>query len=350
MDDRLLGDIDLDGVERVLVLCPTDTTFLCLIRDLGHDGPTLVADYDAARLRRIAHEWGEGELPDRYITWNVLVVAPPPSGAQPQAAFLDLDSAPSKTAAIHLVRTLAGWTAGPVHLLGSRSLGMESTLRDATDEGGLQQLGHRWRKGKGLATLRALFPNTGRPPPTRLTYREVCERRLILETDVFTFAGGEVDPASDMLADAVELEGDERVLDLGCGAGVVGLALAAYLPRGEVVMSDSNLCSVAVARRNQLRNGASNVSVLSAIGADGYREGAFDVVALNPPFHEGRLEDHEVGRQLVEGAFAACRIGGRVYVVASRFLPYEKAMSAHGETEQVAGDRSFKVLRTTRAR
>jgi 16S rRNA G1207 methylase RsmC len=347
MADRLFKDVRLEGDERILVLCPTDSALLDFLDEEEHQGPILVVDFDASRLATIREI--STALPNLlFTTWNLNAVSPPPRGSQPQAVFVDLDAAPSKQAAVFLTRAAASWSAGHAYVRGSRSAGMESVLREAELAGGLAVRDVKWRKGVGLAVVAALHANLtpGRRPV--LGRRRVDGRELILEHDWFTFGGGDIDPASALLIDSVQLEGDELVLDLGCGGGIIGLALSRRLPHGFVVMTDSNRSSVALCRRNRLRNAAANTAVVLANGVRGLREAAFRVVALNPPMHSGRRDDRDLGATLVQAAFTACRTGGSVYVVANRFLPYHRLMESCGETDEIAGDSRFRVLRTIR--
>lgn len=345
MADRLLRDVNLEGDERILVLCPTDRFFLEFLEEEDHSGPILVVDFDASRLATIRAD--NSVLPNvLYTTWNLNAVKPPPRGSQPQAIFVDVDAAPSKQAGVFLVRAAASWSAGHAYVRGSRSAGMESVLREADLAGGLAVRNVKWRKGVGLATIAALHANLTPGRRAVLGRRKVGGQELILENDWFTFAGGDVDAASALLIDAVELKGDELVLDLGCGGGIVGLAFSRRLPDGLVVMTDANRSSVAVCQRNRLRNASSNSAVALANGIHGLRESVFHVVALNPPMHSGRRDDRELGEDLVEAAFTACRPGGAVYVVANRFMPYHRKMEGHGPTAEVAGDSRFRVLRT----
>ena len=348
MVDRLFRDVDLEGCERILVLCPTDSSFLDFLAESEHSGPVLVADFDAARLAE-TYDSSDGNFPNLlFTTWNLAAIGPPPRGSQPEAILVDIDAAPSKQAGIFLIRAAAAWCSGSAYVRGSRSSGLESVLREAELAGGLAVRGLKWRKGIGLATVAALHANLTPARRSVLGRRRVGDRELILENDWFTFAAGDVDAASALLASAVELSGDELVLDLGCGGGIVGLLLSGRLPSGFVLMSDSNSVSVAVCRRNRLRNAVANAAVVLTDGAQGLRRSAFEVVAVNPPQHRGRHDDRAAGEVLVEEAFLACRPGGSVYVVSNRSVPYRKLMERYGKTEEVASDPRFRVLRTVK--
>jgi len=90
----------------------------------------------------------------------------------------------------------------------------------------------------------------------------------------------------------------ERVLDVGAGVGVVGLAVAHRIPDAEVVLVERDPRLVELARANIERNGLSGrVSVVDAdveLPLSGHpvlaaHAGSFDHVLANPPYHtEGR--------------------------------------------------------------
>jgi 16S rRNA (guanine1207-N2)-methyltransferase len=74
----------------------------------------------------------------------------------------------------------------------------------------------------------------------------------------------------------------------------------------------------------------------------------YDLIATNPPFHLGRRQTTVVAQQFIAAAPRALRLGGRFYVVANRFLPYERDMiAAFGNAREVAGDARYKVLLAT---
>jgi ribosomal protein L11 methyltransferase len=76
-----------------------------------------------------------------------------------------------------------------------------------------------------------------------------------------------------------------RVLDLGCGSGVLAIALARALPRAAVLATDLDGPSVAVARGNMRRNGvAGRISAFAAEGLDHPRlrdARRFDLIVAN---------------------------------------------------------------------
>jgi ribosomal protein L11 methyltransferase len=77
----------------------------------------------------------------------------------------------------------------------------------------------------------------------------------------------------------------QRVLDLGCGTGILGIALARAQPSARVIASDNDPIAVAIARANARLNGvASRVRIITANGFDHAelrRPAAFDLLLAN---------------------------------------------------------------------
>ena len=126
-------------------------------------------------------------------------------------------------------------------------------------------------------------------------------------THAGVFSKDHVDPATDVLLNAIPpLRG--RLLDLGCGYGVIGIVLArAYGVK--VTQCDVNAAAVALTRRNCERNGVeSDVLVSDCFGGV---SGVFDCITLNPPIHAGKA----VTYAMYEAAPAYLSPGGVLYVV-----------------------------------
>lgn len=91
------------------------------------------------------------------------------------------------------------------------------------------------------------------------------------------------------LAAAVPARAGERVLDLGCGAGVAGLCLAARVPEVRLAGVELQPDYAVLARRNAARNGVEMEVIEADIAAlpQGLRGRSFDHVIMNPPWYRG---------------------------------------------------------------
>ena len=109
----------------------------------------------------------------------------------------------------------------------------------------------------------------------------------------FEFDGKEYEQASahqkewgTRLIKELHLQGNERVLDLGCGDGALTATLAELVPRGEVVGIDASKSMIETARKHQ----ATNLKfLLMDIDILGFND-EFDVVVSNATLHW--VKDH----------------------------------------------------------
>jgi trans-aconitate 2-methyltransferase len=105
--------------------------------------------------------------------------------------------------------------------------------------------------------------------------------------------------------DRLPLDGDERVLDAGCGSGRVTELLAARLPRGHVVALDASPSMIAEARARLAPFGDRVSFVVADLGKPLPIEGSVDAILSTATFHW--VPDHEA---LFRNLAAVLRPGG----------------------------------------
>jgi 16S rRNA (guanine1207-N2)-methyltransferase len=160
------------------------------------------------------------------------------------------------------------------------------------------------------------------------------------------FAWDRVDDGTAALINAMEVEPEQKVLDLGCGTGL--LALAASRRGGAVTAVDADLRAVESARRTLAANQVQAETLISDC-AQAVSERRFDMVLCNPPFHQGVGVQYDVARQMLRDAATVLRSRGKLFLVSNAFLRYEREMP--GEfvaTKEVFNDRRYRVLRALR--
>jgi 16S rRNA (guanine1207-N2)-methyltransferase len=170
--------------------------------------------------------------------------------------------------------------------------------------------------------------------------------RLKLTAGVFAAKG--VDPGSRLLMETLELPPGARVLDMGCGSGVIGLTLAKADPRAKVVLADVSKAAVDLARENASLNGVGKAEVRLSDGYGAVAGERFDAIVSNLPAHRGLQHDTAAAERIIAQAPAHLREGGELWLVANKALPYELTASrAFREVRQAANDGRYKVLRCT---
>jgi 16S rRNA (guanine1207-N2)-methyltransferase len=166
------------------------------------------------------------------------------------------------------------------------------------------------------------------------------------------FSWDRLDRGTAALLDALRIGEARRILDLGCGAGVIGVAAARSAPDALVTLLDVDAGAVRSARRTAAANGvADRCEVRAADGATEEPDGCYDLVLANPPFHVGKATSLEVPAQFIRDAARVLAPGGTLLLVANRTLPYEAWLRAcFGGFDAVTDGREFKVLRARKNR
>ncbi|MDH2924157.1 16S rRNA m(2)G 1207 methyltransferase [Nicoletella semolina] len=158
------------------------------------------------------------------------------------------------------------------------------------------------------------------------------------------FSSNELDNGSRLLLSTFEqntlLKGN--VLDLGCGAGVLGLCLKQQFPHIQLTMSDIHAMAIASSQRSLTENQLDGTVIASDVFSD--IQGKFDLIVSNPPFHDGIDTSYQAVKLLIEQAKKYLNKGGELRLVANSFLPYPELLDkAFGSHKVLAKSTKFKV-------
>ena len=169
-------------------------------------------------------------------------------------------------------------------------------------------------------------------------------REFTFITDEGVFSKRRVDPGTRLLIASITVPGEGSFLDLGCGYGPIGIALAHLAPRSLVHMVDVNNRAVELARQNLAENGITNARVYWGEGLEPVGNLAFSLIASNPPYGAGR----KVVLSLLEEAYRALLPGGELYLV-GRTRQGVKTLASRledslGNCREVAKGAGYRVL------
>ncbi len=152
----------------------------------------------------------------------------------------------------------------------------------------------------------------------------IQETSLTFETHPDLFSPRRADAGTLAMLKTTELNPGDKVLDLGCGDGLVGIYAAKILEETDVWMLDSNLTAVRYAQRNAVLNNVPDVSISLSDGFRNFRETGFTRILSNPPYHT----DFAVAKHFIQKGFNRLTIGGEFWFVTKRDKWYRNKLRA----------------------
>lgn len=178
---------------------------------------------------------------------------------------------------------------------------------------------------------------------------EVPEFKLTLSNQANLFSRKSLDiGARFFLQHLPEAQPGSKVVDLGCGNGVLALAMASQQPDNEYLLIDESFMAVASAKENQQANLpqlSSNFHFYCQHSLTGMAEKSVDWVICNPPFHQQQAITDEIAWQMFTQAYRTLREGGKLRIVGNRHLGYHlKLKRIFGGAKVLASNAKFVIL------
>lgn len=178
-------------------------------------------------------------------------------------------------------------------------------------------------------------------------------KRFILKDHPFTFTTSAgvfskkgIDFGTRLLIEnfeAPKVEGD--ILDLGCGYGPIGITLAHFYEKRNIVMVDINERAVSLAKQNAEKNNVINVTVRQSEGFVSVKEQQFAAIVTNPPIRAGK----KVLYNLFDDSISHLKNNGELWLVIQKKQGAPSAIhylsSVFSEVETVTRKKGYYIIR-----
>jgi 16S rRNA (guanine1207-N2)-methyltransferase len=156
------------------------------------------------------------------------------------------------------------------------------------------------------------------------------------------FSHRRIDPGARQLMNEMQIEPSMRVLDIGCGSGVVSLAAACRAENVTVHAVDSNARAVQCNESGAALNGLTNVT--TELNAEGRFLGApFDLALANPPYYSS----FRIARHFLIAGREALRPGGQILLVTRRADWYLEHMPEWYENVSARERKGYYIVKGT---
>ncbi len=159
------------------------------------------------------------------------------------------------------------------------------------------------------------------------------------------FSHRRLDLGARALIETMQIQENDHVLDIGCGAGTVGLAAAMRAPGVAVHFVDANARAIECALAGAELNGIEDVAAtLSHDGSAGNEEenlsGQFDVAVGNPPYYS----HFQIAEIFLQSALKHLKVGGRLYIVTKQTEWLEARMNQLFDDVSVTELRGYSIV------
>lgn len=137
---------------------------------------------------------------------------------------------------------------------------------------------------------------------------------LQLQTDSTLFSPNQADPGTLAMLSCVSLHENDKLLDLGCGYGLVGIYSAKIIGESRITMTDINPLAIRIAGENATVNQVPGIRILQSDGFSSIDDTGYTLILSNPPYHT----DFSVAKHFIEKGFNRLTLGGKMIMVTKR--------------------------------
>ena len=317
-----------------------------LVPTLSLTGRALVVDDDNDIVASALRGAGVTPMPwyRRALHGHVATPWPPPDTVD--AATLRLPS--SRDALDMLLHAAAARLApgGRLFVYGTNDEGIRSTARWIEALFGASRTLDTRRHSRVVAAIRQPDIPDLRPAlddwrkPFTIDHRD---GRFDFVSFPGVFAHGKLDSGTQLLLDAMPTPpANARVLDFGCGAGILSAVLRRRAPSAALDLVDVFAPAAAAARLN--------VPDARIFLGDGWTavdpSTRYDLILSNPPIHTGVGEDYRVLTALIEQSPDHLTPTGELWLVVQRTVPLHDLLAASfARVDEPSGNSQFRIWR-----
>ncbi len=294
-----------------------------------------------------AWSWHAGEqqqLDKRFGGRCSFGVAPPQGVFDTAVLFL----AKSRELTDYLLQTLAARLPGrPLYLVGEKRGGIERGAKQLGSFGRARKLDSARHCQLWQVEIEQAPAAPNLDALARHFTLQLADGPLEVVSLPGVFSHGRLDLGSALLLEHLDNLPGGRLLDFGCGAGILGATLKRRYPQSELVLLDVDAFAVESSRRTLAANGL-EAEVIAGDGIDAAPRQLAAIIS-NPPFHQGVHTSYQASETLIERAAEHLQASGEMRIVANAFLRYPPLIERHlGACQTLAERDGFRIYRAVR--
>lgn len=157
-----------------------------------------------------------------------------------------------------------------------------------------------------------------------MIFTRIKDVDMVFETAPSIFSPNSIDEGTLAMLSVIDFLPSDKVLDLGCGYGIVGILAGKLIGEENVIMCDVSEQAIEYAAMNLRIN---NVPAIRIRLSDGYKnveEKDFTLILSNPPYHA----DFSVPKHFIEVGYKKLVTGGKLVMVTKRLDWYKNKLTS----------------------
>lgn len=342
-DEYLINHLAEAPLEQAGPVIIMNDGFGALAAFLHGHAPVCVTDSHISERATLANLAENGLAPDTVTLQDALVPLPDAPAlvvikVSKYQALLEQQLLALRQVVTPATRILAAGKAKDIH---------SSTLQLFEKYLGETRTSLAWKKARLIHCVpSAERPTLANPFPTVWPMEGTD---MLIHNHANVFSRTSLDIGARFMLDNLPIHSARRVIDLGCGNGVLGLSLLARDSEVEVTFIDESHMAVASARLNvehNLPDTLPRAHFMVNNCLDDVPAGAADRILCNPPFHQLQAITDHIAWQMFSDAQRVLPRGGELWIVGNRHLDYHnKLKRLFGNAQVVASNSKFVILK-----
>ena len=176
---------------------------------------------------------------------------------------------------------------------------------------------------------------------------KICDNRFWSKSGIYGW--NKIDKGSELLVNNLPEKIYGHVADYGCGYGFISCHLLNhYKDITNLYFIDADLRAVDATEKNLneiKHNSIKHKKWNDITNHNLIKENKMDFIIMNPPFHEGKKSDANIGIKFINSAYKNLKKGGYLYMTANKHLPYEETLNnLFNKSEKIKEQEGFKIF------
>ncbi|CAH9056313.1 Ribosomal RNA small subunit methyltransferase C [Pseudoalteromonas holothuriae] len=176
---------------------------------------------------------------------------------------------------------------------------------------------------------------------------KVAEQEFTAVSLPGVFNHGKLDVGTRLLLENIPVPYKGKVLDFGCGAGIIATFVGTQQSELKLSCLDVNALALYATQQTLTLNNLTAECILS----DGMNEvsGQYHLIISNPPFHTGIATDYGIAERFLEQAKGFLKPNAQIQIVANNFLKYPPILEQQfGKFTVLAKNTKFTVYQASK--